>query len=69
MSRGGLSRARGIGLSLIADKCTAIYISEKTPVSVRDIVFTIINESHACSLNEGEATSFLGADVGFKIMH
>lgn len=61
---GGLRR---IGMSLNPNKCCTVHISGRTPVGVRDSVF-LVDGVRVRSLSDGEATSFLGAEVGFKII-
>jgi len=53
-----------LGLSLNAAKCASLHLSGRRPVGVRDTRF-YLDGSPLRPLAEGEATTFLGAQVGF----
>ncbi|XP_025412431.1 uncharacterized protein T26G10.4-like [Sipha flava] len=56
-----------LGLMLNPLKCSTLHISGNRPVGVRDTEFRV-NGSRLRPLAEGEAASFLGAQVGFNIV-
>ncbi|XP_060879164.1 uncharacterized protein LOC132951368 [Metopolophium dirhodum] len=56
-----------IGLKLNANKCASLHLSGKRPVGVRDTQFRLL-DSPLRPLVEGEAATFLGAQVGFNIV-
>ncbi|KAF0713258.1 Reverse transcriptase domain-containing protein, partial [Aphis craccivora] len=60
----GLSK---LGLQLNAAKCASLHISGRRPVGVRDTRF-LLQGSPLRPLAEGEAATFLGAQVGFNIV-
>ncbi|XP_027850614.2 uncharacterized protein LOC114129936 [Aphis gossypii] len=56
-----------LGLSLNAAKCASLHLSGRRPVGVRDTRFNL-NGSPLRPLAEGEAATFLGAQVGFNVV-
>jgi len=60
-------RLRRTGLHLNPGKCVTMHMSGRTPVGVRDTRFSIDGQQ-VRPLRDGEATTFLGAQVGFQIV-
>ncbi|KAL4103983.1 hypothetical protein QTP88_019296 [Uroleucon formosanum] len=56
-----------LGLRLNAAKCASLHLSGRWPVGVRDTQFMLCG-SPLNPLVEGEAATFLGAQVGFNIV-
>lgn len=56
-----------LGLRLNAAKCASLHLSGRRPVGVRDTQFMLCG-SPLHPLFEGEAATFLGAQVGFNIV-
>ncbi|KAE9528636.1 hypothetical protein AGLY_012211 [Aphis glycines] len=56
-----------LGLRLNAAKCASLHLSGRRPVGVRDTRFNL-NGSPLHPLAEGEAATFLGAQVGFNVV-
>lgn len=56
-----------LGLQLNASKCASLHLSGSRPVGVHNTTFTI-DGTDMRPLLEGEAATFLGAQVGFNIV-
>lgn len=56
-----------LGLSINAGKCASLHVSGRTPVGVRDTTFNLQGAALK-PLAEGDAASFLGAQVGFNMI-
>jgi len=56
-----------LGLSINASKCASLHVSGRTPVGVRDSSFNLQGATLK-PLAEGDAASFLGAQVGFNMI-
>jgi len=56
-----------LGLRLNAAKCASLHLSGRRPVGVRDTRF-LLRGSPLRPLAEGEAATFLGAQVGFNVV-
>ncbi|KAE9528637.1 hypothetical protein AGLY_012212 [Aphis glycines] len=56
-----------LGLRLNASKCATLHLSGRPPIGVRNTQF-FLQDTALKSLNEGDATTFLGAQIGFHII-
>ncbi|XP_060845386.1 uncharacterized protein LOC132924968 [Rhopalosiphum padi] len=63
-ARDGLSR---LGLKLNASKCASLHLSGCRPVGARNTIFSL-DGTDMRPLLEGEAATFLGAQVGFNVV-
>jgi len=61
------NRLTRMGLHLNPNKCVTAHFSGHTPIGVRNSTFKI-NAQTVKALREGEAATFLGAQVGFQIV-
>lgn len=56
-----------VGLSLNPAKCGALFLSGQVPMGVRATRF-LVDGRPVRALVDGEASTFLGAEVGFRVV-